>query len=428
MGQMNARPPVARATPESMKPPTVASLKKVTPENLARLGADRLAAIVADAAESRPELKRRLRMELAAEQGADHLALELDKRLNSLDASRSKVSWRKRPTFVADLEVLRVLVAERLAGLDRAAALARMWSFMDLARRLGTRVRDKDGGVAAVFARAATDIGRLLGAESDDQDGDALVEAISRNPAGWAEWLPAILDQAPRPILDALLARLRERQGGSPGWAGIVRQVADAAGDVDAFLATFTAQAVRAPSIAAEAARRLLGAGRVEEAGRLLHAASKTAEPDFDWESAWIEYLDCAGQGEAAQAARWASFERTLSAERARAFTRRLPDFEDVEAENRAFEYAAQHAETRRGLQFLMDWPALPAAATMIEARADDLQVPPDLAELWAARLRARHPHAAHTLLRKSAAAAFRRRDFATCDRLTQEADTIELA
>ena len=50
-----------------MKPPTVASLKKVTPENLARLGAERLAAIVADAADTRPDLKRRLRMELAAE-------------------------------------------------------------------------------------------------------------------------------------------------------------------------------------------------------------------------------------------------------------------------------------------------------------------------------------------------------------------------
>ena len=60
-----------------MKPPTVASLKKVTPENLARLGADRLAEIVAEAADTRPDLKRRLRMELAAAQGAEHLALDV---------------------------------------------------------------------------------------------------------------------------------------------------------------------------------------------------------------------------------------------------------------------------------------------------------------------------------------------------------------
>lgn len=413
-----------------MKTPTVASLKKVTPENLARLGAERLASIVADAAETRPDLKRRLRMELAAEQGADHLALELDKRLTTLEGSRGKISWRKRPAFVSDLETLRALIADRLAERDPVAALARMWPFMDLARRLGTRVRDKDGGVAAVFDRAAADVGRLLGERGDARAIDGLVEAISRNPTAWVDWLPAVLRPAPKAALDMLLARLRDRQGSSPGWAAIVREVADAGGDVDAFLSTFTAQAIRAPAIAAKAAQRLLAAGRIEEAGRLLEAAGKAkpAEVDFEWETALIDYLDAAGQAGAAQSARWASFERTLSVERARAFTRRLPDFEDVEAESRAFDHAARHPDPARGLKFLMEWPALPEAATMIEARADELEVTSADAEFWAGKLRARQPRAAHTLLRKTAAVAFRRRDFVTCERLTQEADTIDLA
>jgi hypothetical protein len=141
-----------------MKRPTVASLKKVTPENLAALGAERLAEILVAAAQTRPELKRRLRMELAAEQGADHLAPEVDRRLASLETSRSKVSWRQRPTFVRDLDILRVLIAERLAGLDRPGALARMWQFMDIARRVGGRVRDKDGALGAAPARATGDI------------------------------------------------------------------------------------------------------------------------------------------------------------------------------------------------------------------------------------------------------------------------------
>ena len=67
-----------------MKRPTVASLKRVTAENLVNLGADRLAEILVAVADTRPEIKRRLRMELAAEQGADHLAVEIDKRLASL--------------------------------------------------------------------------------------------------------------------------------------------------------------------------------------------------------------------------------------------------------------------------------------------------------------------------------------------------------
>lgn len=411
-----------------MKPPTVASLKKVTPENLARLGAERLAGIVAEAADTRPDLKRRLRMELAAAQGAEHLALELDKRLTTLEGSRSKISWRKRPAFVADLEILRGLIAERLAELDPVAALARMWPFMDLARRLGSRVRDKDGGVAATFDRAAADIGRLLADRSDARALDGLVDAIDGNLTAWSDWLPAVVSGLPKPALEMLLVRLRERQTGSPGWSAILRQVADAGGDVDAFLTTFTAQALRAPAVAAEAAQRLLAAGRVVEAGRLLEASATLGASDLAWEGAWIDYLEAADRPDEAQAARWTAFERTLSPDHAREFTRRLPDFEDVEAENRAFAYAASHADAARGLAFLMAWPALPEAATMIAARADDLDLPADQAELWAGKLRTRQPKAAHTLLRRAAAAAFRRRDFATSDRLTEEADTIDVS
>jgi hypothetical protein len=417
-----------------MKRPTPASLKKVTAENLAGLGAERLATIVAEVAANRPELKRRLRMELAAEQGAEHLALEIDKRLASLETSRSKVSWRQRATFVRDLDGLRGLIAGRLAGLDRAAALSRMWLFMDVARRVGLRVRDRDGSLAAVFERAAGDIGSLLGETVDDRTAEALVAALVANPGPWADWLPAV---KPSPDLAAAaLRRISQREGATPGWMAVIRQLADAAGDIDAFRSTYTAAALRTPAIAAEIAERLLAAGRVDEAGRVLEAAApakasgklwsgKAAEPDFAWESAWIDYLERSGQGQTAQDARWASFERTLAVERARDFTRRLKDFEDVEAEGRAFDYAAAHADTQRGLQFLMGWPALPEAARLIEARADDLRVSDEQAQAWAAKLRRRYPAAAHLLLRKAAAAAFRRRDFAACDRLTHEADSI---
>jgi hypothetical protein len=419
-----------------MKTPTTASLKKVSPENLARLGVERLAEILVDAADTRPDLKRRLRMELAAEQGADHLAVEIDKRLVSLETSRGKVSWRKRANFVADFDGLRALIAERLAELDRAAALDRLWQFMDLARRLGLRVRDRDGALAEVFVRAAADIGGLV---PGPDAAPAMVEALARDTAAWTDRLPLVLARTPSGFAAELLRAIANHGESTPGWLILARQAADAAGDADAYQATFTPSALLNPAIAAQAAERLLAADRIAEAGRVLEAAKpaekprrlvgakQAAEPDFAWETAWIDYLDRSGQSEAAQAARWASFERTLSVDRARAFTRRLTDFEDVEAESRAFEHAAAHADFQRALQFLMDWPALPEAAQMIQARAHDIRVEPELAELWAARLRARQPAAAHTLLRKAAARAFERRDFKTCDRLTQEADTIEL-
>ena len=417
-----------------MKRPTAASLKRVTVENLAGLGAERLAAILISVIDGRAELKRRVRMELAAEQGADHLAVEIDKRLATLQTSRSKVSWRNRPAFVRDLDVLRGLIAGRLAGLDAAMALDRMWLLMSLAHSLESRVRDKDGELAAVFDRAAGDIGGLIRNTGDLLTAHALVEAMLKDPRRWAEWLPAILEHCPPALADAVLRLMSERPGATPAWMILVRLLADAAGNVDAFQSTFSPAALKAPAVAAMVANRLLAAGRVADAGLRLKAAApstgrglpgKAAEPDFDWETAWIDYLERSGQGEAAQAARWSSFERTLSAERARAFTRRLSDFEDVEAEQRAFDHVATHPDFHRALRFLMDWPAYSEAARMIQARPEQIRVGEQQAEAWAASLRARQPKAAHALLRHAAASAFRRRDFATCDRLTEEAEAI---
>ena len=421
-----------------MKRPSPAQLKKVTAENLARLGPERLAELLMGEAELRPELKRRLRMELAGGQGPAHLAAELDKRLNSLATSRSRIGWRTRPAFLRELDDLRVQIAERLAGLDRPMARERMWLFLGLARRTGSRVRGRDEELAAVFQAAAANLGALLSDADADASAEALVQLVVADPLGWTERLGAVLDAAPASLATAALARFAAAPKAIPGRALLLRKLADAAGDIGAFRASFTDEALSTPGVAAEIARRLLDAGQVEEAGRTLERAGPQRKParlfggrapeiDFGWESVLIDYLEAAGRKDEAQAARWASFERTLSTERARAFVSRLPDFEDVEAETRAFALAAAHADFGRGLAFLMEWPALPDAARMIQARPEEIRITPENAELWAARLRARQPAAANLLLRKTAAQALRRGELATSTRLTQEADSIIL-
>ena len=416
-----------------MKKPTPASLKKVTAENLAGLGAERLAEILVSVSGGRADLKRRLRMELAAAQGPASLAPEIDKRLASFEASRGKIGWRQRPAFVRDLDALRGLIANRLAPLDVASAIERLWRFMDTAQPIGRRYRERSGEIDVVFERAAGDLGRLLAAVPPGPAATDLVDQLIRNPSGWKAWLPALLAGVPATLADETLRSMSQRSGVAPGWMALIRQLADAAGDVGAFRATYADAAVRTPAVAAELARRYLAATRTAEAGEVLRGAApqgqalrgKASEPDFGWETVWIDYLDQAGDQEAAQAVRWASFERTLLTERARAFIGRLGDFDDVEAEARAFDIAAGHADVANGLRFLMDWPALSSASRMIETRSADIDVGPDAAELWAGKLRRRYPKAAHLLLRKAAADAFRRRDFKTCDRLTAEADTI---
>src|ERR1700761_8021245 len=94
------------------------SRKKVTAKTLVGLGAERLAEILADVAETRVDLKRRLRMELAAPEGAGPLVVEIDKRLTAFETSRGKITWRQRPAFIRDFDALRDLIVARLAPLD----------------------------------------------------------------------------------------------------------------------------------------------------------------------------------------------------------------------------------------------------------------------------------------------------------------------
>ena len=417
-----------------MKKPSAASLKKVTAENLTSLGVERLAEILVEVADTRVDLKRRLRMELAAGLGATHLAPEIDKRLNAFETSRGEVTWRQKPAFIRDLDALRGLIS-RLAETEPDAATERLWRFMTTAGPVTRRVRERDESVEAIYLRAAADLGRFLSGRDPQLTAHHLVEATKARPQVWAGWLPAVLAHMSPATAASGLAQAQAASVTAPGWTLIIRHFADAAGDIAAYGATFSPAALSSPDTAVGIARRHLAAGQIEEAGAALRLAAPKPKgllgrlqiPDFDWETAWIDYLDQAGDTVAAQAVRQASFKRTLDIGRAKAFIGKLADFEDVEAEAEAFAYAAKHDDFERALGFLMAWPALAEASQMIQARPDDIDVAPDKVELWAGKLRRRFPAAAHLLLRRAAAKAFRRRELKVSERLTQEADAIDL-
>lgn len=78
-------------------------------------------------------------------------------------------------------------------------------------------------------------------------------------------------------------------------------------------------------------------------------------------------------RGNDAPAARWSCFERFLSERHLREYLKRLPDFEDIEAENGALDYAETFANFSAALMFLASWPALDHAAKLIMARAEKL-------------------------------------------------------
>ncbi len=83
--------------------------------------------------------------------------------------------------------------------------------------------------------------------------------------------------------------------------------------------------------------------------------------------------MEALGRNVEAQAFRWQCFERTLSIAHLRNYLKRLPDFEDLEAEESAMSHALKSSNVHLALAFLVFWPALDKAATLVTKRASEL-------------------------------------------------------
>lgn len=83
----------------------MAAKKTVNLENLEGLGARRLAELLLELGEEDAEIKRRLRLELAGEAGAEVIAADIAKRLVALQRARSFIDWQKRRSFVKDIDL-----------------------------------------------------------------------------------------------------------------------------------------------------------------------------------------------------------------------------------------------------------------------------------------------------------------------------------
>jgi hypothetical protein len=151
--------------------------------------------------------------------------------------------------------------------------------------------------------------------------------------------------------------------------------IADAQGDVDGFIAQQTRKARTVPSVAAGIARRLLDAGRAQEAWAAIEAVpeERGGHLDPDWQDARLAVMEALGKAGEAQAFRWRCFEQGLDATHLRAHLKRLPDFDDIEAEERALAFVQASPRFHPALVFLAAWPALDRAAELVLSRADEL-------------------------------------------------------
>lgn len=388
---------------------------RLSAASLVHLGAPRLADLLIEAGAGNANLKRRLRLELAAEIGPETLALEVDKRITAISAARTRVSWRKRGELIDDLNTHRRMILERLAPVSPGEALAVLVRWFDLYPGLAARVKDTKGELPAAFEAAAPELFALAEVVGDAAFRE-LVDALRRRPQDYARWISAAGETLGPHTARQLLASLDAETRKTPAGRNLLRRLADRADDLDLWLSLVTPEQAGSPDVAADVARRLLNAGRVADARAALEAALSPSPLNRRWtfgrnpsdggprltpawEAASINVLDAEGHRQEAQDLRWSLFERDLSAPVLRDYLSRLSDFDDVEALDRAFAHAAGHPDFEAALHFLMDWPAHREAAALVLARPQEARRPRPMSADWAARLAQRYPEAAEILM-----------------------------
>lgn len=387
----------------------MASNKTPATKDLEMLGAPRLAELLLDIAEGDPAVKRQLRLEIAAKKAPGTVAAEVRKRLAQIARARTFVDWHQVRDLAADLEAQRRAIVEHIAKNDAAEALDLMWRFINLADTVYQRCDDSNGVIGDVFREACHDLGPLAQLVRPDPFAlaDRVFAALNDNGYGQYDCLIGTLspflgtnglDHLKRRFVE--LSRTPAERPASEkrkifGWGTggplyedeikassrsstirlALQEIADAQGDVDGFIDQYDEKTRKVPRIAAEIARRLLVANRAVEALRTIEEAEPRQSdwPDFDWENARIDALDALDRSEEAQAVRWSCFERALSAEHLRAYLKRLPDFDDVEAAETALDHAERYEGALQALAFLVSWPALDRAARLVIDRAAKL-------------------------------------------------------
>ena len=410
----------------------MASKKTITVDNLAALGADRLAAILVQLADDNADVKRHLRLELAAQMGGETIAAEIGKRITALRSARSFVDWQKQREFVKDLDRQRAMIVDRVAETRADLALDLMWRFMDLVEPVINRVDDSNGAVGDVFRSACEDLGAIAIKVKPDAMAlaDRVFAAVMANDYGVFDdlittMLPALGGAGTARLKTRLEQALadRSRKAASEDQHVLrdaLQEIADGQADIDGYIALVPEKERSRPHIGAEIGQRLLAAGRTTEALAALENAKpkrparRTTDHDLDeldvagygdggsWENVYIEALDASGQEEKAQKLRWAAFEERLSAPHLRAYLKKLPDFDDVEAEERAMAHALGFRHFEVALAFFKEWPDQSRAAQLVLARTSEINGNAYYLLDPAARLiEGKHPLAA-TLLRRA--------------------------
>ncbi|WP_171177839.1 DUF6880 family protein [Ruegeria sp. HKCCD8929] len=361
-------------------------------DKLKDLGTAKLAQLVLDEAERNAGFRRQVKAALAGKSGPEAVAKLIDRRLSGLERAKSFVDWDKARAFRDDLRNLIDTITAELGPGAPALAIDRLLRFIATHERVFERVDDSSGSIQDVYylAIAATgDLSKKLTGPEADLLPEKVMAMLGESSHGYLlDITEAIAPHLPKDTLirwDADLAEaIEERHAKETDqasdrwfysmisqWAEMRQTIASARGDVD-LLIEFEAKKRPHMQDTLGIAERLLDAGRVAEALDWVRKPGQRTIDGYDNEitptrvSLEAKILEALDDKPAAAALQWRCFEATLSVDILREYLKGLPDFEDLEAEDRAHKLALKHGNPETALQFFIDWPRQDLAAELI--------------------------------------------------------------
>ncbi|ESQ75045.1 DUF6880 family protein [Asticcacaulis sp. AC402] len=367
-------------------------------DGLRELGADALARIVFEEAERNPQFRKQVKAALAGQQGPAAVAKLIDRRLGALETARSFIDWNKARAFRDDLATTVATIASQLGDIAPAMAIDRLLRFVATHVPVFERVDDSHGQVQDVYEDAIEHLGNLAQKLTADEAAllpDRVMAALGDTSHGYLIGTArAVAPHVPPAALQAWSADLQQRQKAQEAkdeaskdryvisnarqYHEVRQIIADALGDLDAYVRL---EAEKHPNLQdpMALAERLLAAGRAEAALDWVRRerpvsryvsfsddAMALAGMAPDRASLEAKILDTLGRKPEAQALRWKAFAANLDADILRDYIKALPDFEDFEALDRAFDHAMSSPRLYAALMLFLRWPRRDLAANLV--------------------------------------------------------------
>jgi hypothetical protein len=179
----------------------------------------------------------------AGEDSPTDMAREVAKRLNTIARSDSFIDWRGRKELIADLEMQRRAIVDRVAPVDPAIGFDLIWRLLSLTNGLYERCDDSSGRLQDFFHDMGPDVSALAElARPDPKDlADRLADCLVEDEWGhFSDLIPDLTECLGTIGLDRLKAALAKGVlTGPPRYVlrHALERIADAEGDVDAFIA-----------------------------------------------------------------------------------------------------------------------------------------------------------------------------------------------